>query len=297
LECDPLLLLYSQNQILQAKERIQNYKNYPGQDHQLWEDKRLVDSAMNGKGEFIPQSFRMSGYVPYNGPVCAFMMASQSTLPMLFWSWINQSQNALVNYFNGSTDNPIPMETLLKSYAAAVGSALMVGFGLATLIQKRYPADQAALMLRWVGFPSAVVASSLNCYIIRSPELSTGVFLLDENENQVLPGETSIVAAKQGVYSTVVSRAILPAPVLLGPPVIMALVPPIRNYLAKHPTMILPVTTYLLLTSFGIGLPLTIAIFPRMATISANAVEEKFRHLVNPTTQQPYQVFYYDKGL
>lgn len=27
------------------------------------------------------------------------MVASTSTLPLLFWSWINQSQNALVNYY------------------------------------------------------------------------------------------------------------------------------------------------------------------------------------------------------
>jgi len=41
----------------------------------------------------------MSGYVPYNGPICVSMVASSSTLPILFWSWINQTQNALVNYY------------------------------------------------------------------------------------------------------------------------------------------------------------------------------------------------------
>ena len=153
LQCDPRLLFYTQSQILQAKEMLDNYSQYRGRDRELWEAKRLVQSALNDKGEFIPQSFRMSGYVPYNGPVCVAMLVSQSTVPLLFWSWVNQSQNALVNYFNRNTESPMSNETIAKSYAAAVGSALLVGFGLATLIQKRYPPEQAALMLRWVAFP------------------------------------------------------------------------------------------------------------------------------------------------
>lgn len=297
LQCDPRLVFFTETQILQAKELIENYKDHAGKDRELWEAKRLVESAMNDKGEFIPQAFRMSGYVPYNGPVCAFMMVSQSTAPLLFWSWVNQSQNALVNYFNRNTGSPITNETIIKSYAAAVGSALVVGFGLATFIQKRYPKEQAAQMLRWVGFPSAVVASSLNCFIVRSPELVTGIPLQDEEGNNVLPGETSLVAAKEAIYSMVISRAILPAPVFAGPPIIMAAVGPVREYLLRKPAMVLPVTTYLLLISFGIGLPATIAFFPQIRAIPATAVEERFQHLKDPQTQQPYTTFYYNKGL
>ena len=297
LQCDPRLLFYTQAQVLKAKEMIDNHESYKGQDRELWEASRLVQSALNDKGEFIPQAFRMSGYVPYNGPVCVAMLASQSTLPLLFWSWVNQSQNALVNYFNRNTNSPIPNETLLTSYAAAVGTALFCGFGLATWIQKRYPAAQAKKMLRWVAFPSTVVASSLNCYIMRASELETGIPLLDaQGQPVVSDGRTSIAAATQGVTATVVSRAILPAPVFFGPPLLVS-VGPIQRYLLAHPAMTVPVTTFLLLTSFGIGLPATVAIFPQMSTIDAAAVEEEFRELVDPTTQQKYDKFYYNKGL
>ena len=34
-------------------------------------------------------------YVPFNGPICVSMVASTSTQALLFWSWVNQSQNAL----------------------------------------------------------------------------------------------------------------------------------------------------------------------------------------------------------
>lgn len=187
-------------------------------------------------------------------------------------------------------------QTIAVSYAAAVGSALTVGLGLATLIQKRYPAEQAKKMMRWVAFPSTVVASVLNCYIVRSPELDSGIQLMNERGENVAPGETSKVAAAQGVYSTVLSRSILPAPVFFGPPLLMSL-GPIRRYLDKKPVMTIPVTTFMLLTSFGIGLPATVAIFPQIATIPAEAVEERFQHLVDPETKQPYKIFYYNKGL
>ena len=110
-------------------------------------------------------------------------------------------------------------ETLAKSYSAAVGSALLVAFGLATLIQKRCTKQRAQELLRYVAFPSAVVASSLNCYIVRSPEIETGIPLLNEHHETVLKGETSQVAARAGVNSTTLSRAILQAPVYFVPPV------------------------------------------------------------------------------
>jgi sideroflexin-5 len=186
-------------------------------------------------------------------------------------------------------------ETLLKSYSAAVGSALLVAFGLATAIQKKYPPARAVQLLRWVAFPSAVVASSLNCYIVRSPEIGTGIPLQNASGENVLPGSTSTVAATAGVYSTTASRAILQAPVYFLPPLLLGTA--FRGYLARKPAMVVPVTTYLLLTSFGVGLPATVAIFPQISSIGADAVEERFQHLRDPATNKPYAVFYYNKGL
>ena len=303
LQCDPRLLLYSQAQVLQAKELLEQYENNNSDnktfnDRALWEARRLVESALNDQGNFVPPPFRMSGYVAFNGPVCVAMVASQSTAPLLFWSWVNQSQNALVNYYNRNTSSNMTNETLIKSYAAAVGAALLVAFGLATAIQKKYSPQQAQQLLRWVAFPSAVVASSLNCYIVRSPEIETGIPLeTEDGRNVVSDGSTSQIAAARGVYSTTASRAILQAPVYFVPPLLLAVVGPLKQYLLQKPQLTVPVTTYLLLTSFGVGLPATTAIFPQKSQIAATDVEERFQHLRDPLTQQPYQVFYYNKGL
>ena len=188
-------------------------------------------------------------------------------------------------------------ETLMKSYSIAVGSAVTVAFGLATFIQKRYPAERAKQLMKFVAFPSSVAASSLNCYIVRSPEISTGIPLMDEDGNNVMPGETSVEAATRGVNSTTLSRAILQAPVYFLPPILLGL-GPIRKFITSNPAARrVPVTTFLLLCSFGIGLPCTVAMFPQIAEIKPDEAEDKFQHLRNPKTEKPYTVYYYNKGL
>jgi sideroflexin-5 len=303
LACDPRLLLYTEEQVRASLEMVLNYQqvlqssNNAETHRQLWEAKRVTDAAVHpDTGDVIPRPFRMSGYVTYNGPVCVAMVASQSTMPLLFWSWVNQSQNALVNYYNRNASSPMSNETLAKSYAAAVGSAIAVAFGLATLIQKRFDAQKAKSMLRWVAFPSAVVASSLNCYIVRSPEIVSGIPLLDKDGNDVLPGETSQEAATRGVHSTTLSRALLQAPVYFLPPLLVSS-GPLQRVIAKNPTAAVPITTFLLLVAFGVGLPATVAVFPQIAEIEPDQVEDKFKHLRHPKTLQPYTSFYYNKGL
>jgi hypothetical protein len=96
-------------------------------DAQLWAAHKLKESAVHpDTGEIIPQAVRMSGYVPYNGPVCVGMMVAKSTTGLLFWSFVNQSQNALVNYFNRNASSAMSNETLAISYASAVSAALLV---------------------------------------------------------------------------------------------------------------------------------------------------------------------------
>lgn len=121
LACDPSLLLCGEHAVRDARQRLLEFednKSLPRkqtplslplpsacQSRMLWESKRIVESALHpDTGEVIPRPFRMSGYVPFNGPICVSMVASTSTGSLLFWSWVNQSQNALVNYYVSDSD-------------------------------------------------------------------------------------------------------------------------------------------------------------------------------------------------
>ena len=149
--------------------------------------------------------------------------------------------------------------------------------------------------MKFVAFPSAIVASSLNCYIVRSPEIDSGIPLVDGEGKNVLEGETSAIAAKHGVYSTTLSRALLQAPVYFLPPLLLG--GPLQNFVKGNPALRVPVTTFLILISFGIGLPATVAIFPQIVSIAPEDVEAKYQHLRDPKTKEPYTVYYYNKGL
>ena len=149
LACDPLLLLRSDDSFREsAAELAAVKKEYeanpdlqksPEENERLWRLKRVVDSAMPipESGEVIPAPFRMSGYVPFNGPLSVAMVASTGTGALLFFAWANQSQNALINYFNRNPGSEMSNETVAKSYGTAVASALTVGFVLSTVIKKR----------------------------------------------------------------------------------------------------------------------------------------------------------------
>mmetsp|Transcript_12183 Transcript_12183/g.24873 ORF Transcript_12183/g.24873 Transcript_12183/m.24873 type:complete len:442 (+) Transcript_12183:55-1380(+) len=307
LACDPTLLFKSGAEVQRCKELVEDWKNQMNNlpegmtetemSRKLWEAQRVAGAALHpDTGDTIPLPFRMSGYVPFNGPICVAMVASQSTSALLFWSWVNQSQNALVNYYNRNASSEMTNETLMKSYAAAVGSALTVAFGLATFIQKRYSPEQAKNLMRWVSFPSAVVASSLNCYIVRSPEIDTGIPLVDRDGDEILPGETSKIAAERGVNSTTFSRALLQAPVYFFPPLLMSSIPIIKNVVERNPALRVPMTTYLLLCCFGLGLPASVAIFPQMGEIKVSEAEEKYQK-ISDKSGKGYEVLFYNKGL
>lgn len=303
LGCDPRLLFYSDVDVLRAKEMVEQYKVYLQNPPEgvcdihrtLWEAQRISSAALHpDTGEFIPSPCRMSGYVPCNGPICASMVVSSSMPSLLFWNWINQSQNAGVNYFNRNASSPMTNETLLKSYAGAVGAALGVAFGLSTIVNRRYDPVRAKQVMRFVAFPSTVIASSLNCYIVRSNEIETGIPMLDVDGNSV--GEVSQIAAAKGVYSTVFSRAVLNVPVLFLPPFLLSNIPLCKRVIAKNPAMATPITMFLLLTCFGIGLPAAVAIFPQIAEIKVEDLEEKFQHLKDADGTK-ISVLYYNKGL
>ena len=110
--CNPLLLTYSSESLLEAKEKVNTLKARvqagetnlnlsPEENEEMWKLKQAVDMSFNpSSGELTPAPFRMSGILAFNGPVCVAMLLSTSTAGVLFWAWANQSHNAMMNYYN-----------------------------------------------------------------------------------------------------------------------------------------------------------------------------------------------------
>ena len=79
LACDPFLLTYSDEKARVYKAMVDDYeillKNLPEgvtekeMSRKLWEAQRISSAALHpDTGDSIPPPFRMSGYVPFNGP-------------------------------------------------------------------------------------------------------------------------------------------------------------------------------------------------------------------------------------
>ena len=68
---------------------------------------------------------------------------------------------------------------------------------------------------------TSATASTCNVVLMRNSELSEGIDVYDKADKVV---GTSKVAAKKALIETAVTRMVLPAPILIIPPVIMTMI-------------------------------------------------------------------------
>ena len=276
--CDPFMLLYPTQSVIEARSNLESFErlgtNCGISDAELWRSRKLKESAVNpDSGDIIPLPFRMSGYVPFNGPVSVGLILAQRTHWILFWQWLNQSQNALVNYFNRNATSQVSDSTMVASYAGAVSSAMTIGYGLSRIVKTYFSPERAVNVLKFIAMPTSVVASSVNCLIMRWPEMTTGIKVYNQSGEEV---GVSQVAAKKAIQETVFSRMLLQVPVFVFPPM-MTFLPPISKFLKKNPRFTTPITTAFLFVGFGFGLPASIAAFPQEGMISESNLEPQLR--------------------
>ncbi|XP_029113528.1 sideroflexin-5a isoform X3 [Scleropages formosus] len=184
---------------------------------------------------------------------------------------------------------PTPTSKFLQGYVGAVTSAVSIAVGLNVLIEKASRFNPATRMMvqRLVPFPAVASANICNVGLMRHSELEEGIDVLDTNGNVV---GTSRIAAKHALMETALTRVVLPMPILLFPPIIMAFLEKLP-LLQTHRRLVLPVHSLVCLAAFGFALPLAISLFPQMSQIEVSKLEPEIAMATD------CKVVTYNKGL
>ncbi|OXB82399.1 UNVERIFIED_CONTAM: hypothetical protein H355_009324 [Colinus virginianus] len=182
---------------------------------QLLYAKKLYDSAFHpDSGEKMNLIGRMSFQVPGGMALTGCMLQFYRTVPaVVFWQWVNQSFNAIVNYTNRNAASPISLAQIGVAYVTATTTALATAVGL-NLYTKRAP----PLLARWVPFAAVAAANCVNIPMMRQQEIIHGVSVTDEDNNEL--GHSRRAAVK-GIAQVVVSRITMAAPGMIILPIVM----------------------------------------------------------------------------
>ncbi|XP_010226607.1 PREDICTED: sideroflexin-2 [Tinamus guttatus] len=291
---DPRLVLVPNAELERAKALVQGCRAGlvpPGSSQeQLHYAKTLYDSAFHpDSGERMNVLGRMSFQVPGGMALTGCMLQFYRTVPaVVFWQWVNQSFNAIVNYTNRNAASPISLKQIAVAYVTATGTALATAVGL-NLYTKRAP----PLVARWVPFVAVAAANCVNIPIMRQQEIIHGITVTDGDGNEL--GRSRRAAAK-GITQVVMSRITMAAPGMIILPIIM-------ERLEKFPFMkrirVLHAPLQMLLSG-GIlvfMVPAACALFPQRCSLALADLEPELRASIVAERGDQVPYVYFNKGL
>lgn len=289
---NPLNLLASKEELENARSVVTRYRS--GEEvgvsnDEIWKAKNLYDSAFHpDTGEKMLLIGRMSAQVPMNMCITGCMMTFYKSTPaVVYWQWVNQSFNAVVNYTNRSGSSPITVPQLGTSYVLATSGALITALGLNSLV-KRFP----PLIGRLVPFTAVAAANCVNIPMMRMKELQDGIPVFDKNGNKI--GDSQ-AAAKSAITQVVLSRIGMASPGMVIPPLIMNQLEK-KGILKKFPVINAPLQVLLCGLCLTFATPMCCALFPQKSSISVNNLEPELQEVVKRSSE-PVDVVYFNKGL
>ncbi|XP_026754161.2 sideroflexin-1-3 [Galleria mellonella] len=291
---NPLNILASDKELDEAKKIVTEFRKTrkmpPGYDEEkLWRTKYLYDSAFHpDTGEKMFAIGRMSAQAPMNTIITGCMITFyKTTAATVFWQWVNQTFNAVVNYTNRSGDAPLSKSQLLASYCAACGGALGTALYLNNKVKNMKP-----IYARLVPFAAVCGANFINIPMMRSNELMNGTPVFDTNGQRL--GESKRAAA-MGIGLVCVSRVLMAVP---G----MTLTPMVTNYATRrglfchYPLAVIPFQLFLVGLCVTFATPLCCALFEQRAAIAINSLEPDLQEQARKKFPKEKE-FYFNKGL
>ncbi|XP_023013748.1 sideroflexin 2 [Leptinotarsa decemlineata] len=296
---DPRTCVVSEDTLDKAKVLVEKYRK--GQEppgttlEQIIYAKKLYESAFHPdtgdkQNVFGRMSFQVPGGMAITG---AMLQWYRTPFAVVFWQWVNQSFNALVNYTNRNAKSPTSTTQLLVAYVSATSSAMVVAVGL-----KQYWSKKASpIVQRYVPFAAVAAANCINIPLMRQNEITYGIDCTDENGRIV--GKSKLAAAK-GITQVVISRIVMCAPGMLILPVIMERAEKYK-FMQKITYLHGPIQVMAVGCFLSFMVPTACALFPQRCSIKTSTLawlepEEFEKMKINCGDKMPARV-YFNKGL
>lgn len=232
----------------------------------------------------------MSAQVPCSLIITAGMLtwykASRGTI---FWQWINQTFNAIVNYTNRSEDKPISKKRICLSYLIATTSATATALYLNSIVKKFHP-----LIRRLVPFTTVALTNCLNIPFMRSNELQNGIQLYNENDEKV---GSSTKAARVAISQVVVSRTCMRIAPMIVPPLVLYFAEKRCLFLRKNRLFYFMSQSLLIGFCLFLSTPLCCAIYPQKNQIQIKNLDHEAKVKLTRNGYQINDFVYFNKGL
>ncbi|KAI0221184.1 Sideroflexin-2 [Lamellibrachia satsuma] len=285
-------------QLYDAKELIEKYRAGEEPEGTTYKEicyaKKLFESSFHpDSGELQNVVGRMSFQLPGGMLITATMLHFyKSTAAVIFWQWVNQTFNALVNYTNRNAASDITPMQITTAYVSATSCAVVTAVGFKRFLGKR----ASPLLQRFVPFIAVSAANMVNIPLMRQSELTEGISLHDENKNRICDSK---YAAVKGISQVTTSRIAIAAPGMLVMPVIMDRLEKQRWFSQMRP-LHMPFQTVMIGCFLLIMVPVGCALFPQKSSIGLVTLKQfepqKYEEAQSKFNNLP-DVLYFNKGL
>lgn len=257
--------------------------------------KKLYESSFHpDSGEkqnvFGRMSFQVPGGMIITGAMLQFYRTSTA---VVFWQWVNQSFNALVNFTNRNAKSETSTTQLGVAYVSATASAMLTALGCKAYWQKA----ASPFIQRYVPFAAVAAANCVNIPLMRQNEIAQGIDVYDNNGHRV--GQSRLAAAK-GITQVVVSRIVMAAPGMMLLPVIMERLEKYewmrRMHVLHAPMQVMMVGCFL-----TVMVPAACGLFPQRCSLKTATMKwiepEAYANMMQINRDKVPERVYFNKGL
>uniref|UniRef100_A0A0N5CHW6 Sidoreflexin n=1 Tax=Strongyloides papillosus TaxID=174720 RepID=A0A0N5CHW6_STREA len=292
---NPLNLLVPDNKLLECRKVVLDYKNGIIDKNltvdELWRAKHLFDSAFHPETHELSNFFgRFSCQVPINTFIHAGMLTFyKHPASVIFWQWLNQTSNALLNYTNRAGIDDDTRSRIFNSYLLATGGALSSSLGLNYLCRR---ANFHTLINRMVPFVAIAIANIINIPTMRYNEFTTGITIRDENDNKI---GTSTAVAKMAITAVIIGRLFIAFPDMCLSPIFVDWISR-RPWYAKNRWVSGPIQTTLGFFCLLIATPIGCALFPQDLETTIDKLEPSLQEKIKKLNPEPKKIIF-NKGL